>query len=183
MEQIVKEPAYQLDHNGIYYNFYQAKWSDEQMPYSRWLVAESNNEALRFGLTAEQFKVSVDAISEVLTSDKKEKEKLSEVNSLVEWLKVKQQYNLQEDILLMIASVYFYLDGEDDIYDIKLNQRKIELMRSNNDAKVFFCETAYKSIKHLVELSTTDLMSYLETTEAILRLMKPAILLNTKDVL
>lgn len=169
----MKKTIYSLKQGEITYNFYEYEYTDEQMPYSRWVSAQVFEKQLSFGLTPDQFTATLEQIKTIAVSDSKSDDKLKEIVQLSNWLQFKNSYNFNEDILFGIASVFFFMDDEPEEFSLEWAKKKRELWNSNPEAKLFFCEQGYRKIEHLLKSSMTDLRKLLTETSLLEKSLFP----------
>ncbi len=72
-------------------------------------------------------------------------------------------YACEEETLLSLACVYFLIEGEDPFkMNSKIQEKKKELIRSDENARAFFLTSAYNLTSEFSDMSAADILNYLK---------------------
>lgn len=140
--------------------FYELEYP-EQVSYRRSIVAEQAARQAEFCLTRDDMLTIFNKMEEYCNAGN-----ITQVFHLIIEMKERLLYAGEEETLLNLASVYFFLEGENiEEYAIAWQMKKIAMWKNDDSARCFFLSRALERTRNYMSISETSILNYL--TEAL----------------
>lgn len=149
--------VYRIVDNGIEVPFFELLEGDQSISQNRFQMAVILQDFLQFGLTKDKLEIILLDMIKNIHSSEAPAERLQKISSSITYIQNSMQMVWSEDVLLQMASVYYFMENEPtENIDAFYMNRKIELWKNNKEAYVFFCKMGYERLKALTNLSWGD---------------------------
>lgn len=128
-------------------------------PAQRLLSVQEATNFAELGLSKEEHMALLD-----LTIDTFNKGKFTEAAAVIHHMKARMLIDFSETALLQLAASYYVIDEEDpDKYDLGFEEKKVEMLHRNPEAKAFFLSLSAKLINKLPKELEKNIKNSLQT--------------------